>query len=369
MTAGSLASIDLAASTASYGDGFAAIQVLDCDGQVVDAETMATVSDELLVDLMRDLVWARVFDERMLLLNRQGTLGNYAPAGGQEASQFATLKALQKGDFLIPTYRDLGPLIKHGLPMHKAFLWWKGHMAGNQIDRDINAWIPQVIVGGHVPHAAGVALAKKLKGEQNVAMLYLGDGATSQGDFYEGINFAGVYKAPMITIIQNNLYAISVPISKQTAAVTLAQKAVAAGIPALRVDGNDPVALYVATKMARDYAIAGNGPVVIESLTYRTGNHTMSDDAKRYRSDEEVAEWAEKSSLRRLRAYLESKNLWTVADENAIEEDLKATMKAELALMTKTPAMKVTELLEHMYEVAPQNIREQIEFYAAKEAN
>ncbi|MGL5405642.1 MAG: pyruvate dehydrogenase (acetyl-transferring) E1 component subunit alpha [Propionibacteriaceae bacterium] len=369
MTAMPLANIDLAASTTSYSDAFPAIQVLDADGNVVDQESMKTITDELLVDLMRDLVWAQKFDERMVLLNRQGTLGNYAPAGGQEASQFATLKALEKGDFLVPTYRDLAPLIKHGVPMHKAFLWWKGHMAGNQIDREINAWMPQVIVGGHVPHAAGVALAKKLNDEKNIVMLYLGDGATSQGDFYEGINFAGVYKAPMVTIIQNNLYAISVPISKQTAAVTLAQKAVAAGIPALRVDGNDPVALYIATKMARDYAIAGNGPVVIESLTYRTGNHTMSDDAKRYRSDEEVAEWAEKSGLRRLRAYLESKNLWTAEDEKAIEEELKATMKTELALMAKTPAMKVTELLEHMYEVAPQNIKEQIEFYAAKEAN
>lgn len=363
-----LVDLDLRALTTHYADAFETIQVLDPHGTVVDPAAMDTLPDDILVGLMADLVWAHHFDERMVLINRQGTLGNYAPAGGQEASQFATLAALEKGDFLIPTYRDLGALIKHGLPLHKAFLWWKGHVSGNQLDPEFQAWMPQVIVGGQLPHAAGVGLGKKLKGEPNIVMTFCGDGATSQGDFYEGINFAGVFAAPCIFLVQNNLYAISVPVSKQTKAATLAQKAVAAGVPALRVDGNDPVALYIATRKAREYALE-HGPVVIEALTYRMGNHTMSDDARRYRSDEEVADWTGKSSLTRLRTYLVGKGLWDEAHEETIAEELKRTMKEELAVMSRTPAMTVTQLLGYMYENPPQNIREQIETYRTKENN
>lgn len=364
-----LSRVDFAKLVEGYAAEFPLLQVLGEDGKVVDPASMKLVDNDTLVSLMKDLVWAHTFDQRIIMLNRQGALANYAPAGGQEASQFATLAALQPGDFLVPTYRDLAPLIKHGLPMHQAFLWWRGHVGGNLYDADFQAWVPQVIVGGSLPHAAGVALGKKRKGEQAVVMTYCGDGATSQGDFYEGLNFAGTFKAPLIAIVQNNQWAISVPVAKQTAAETLAQKGVSVGIPSLRVDGNDPIALYVATKNAREWALAGNGPVLIEALTYRTGAHTMSDDPKRYREDADVEMWISRSPLARLRTYLESKKLWSEEQENEIVEQVKAEVKAALAEMGKVPAQKVTDFLHNMYEVPPQNIREQIAQYEAKEAN
>lgn len=369
MDAMSLAEIPWEEIAASYGENFPMHAVLSPDGEILDTEAFEKVSEKTLVELMEDMVWAHVFDQRIIMLNRQGALGNYAPGGGQEASQFASLKALSSQDLLIPTYRDLAPLIKHGVPMHQAFLWWRGHIEGNAYPEDVSAWVPQVIVGATVMHAVGAAMAMARKGEKRVAFAYLGDGATSQGDFYEGLNFAGVYKVPVIALIQNNQYAISVPVVNQTAAQTLAQKGVAAGVPAIRVDGNDPVAVYLATASAREYALAGNGPVLIEALTYRSGSHTMSDDPTRYRGEDEVDLWTNKSALRRLREVLVEKKLWDLEREEEIAEQVKGEIKEALKLMGQTPAQKVTDFLSVMYENPPATITEQLDTYAAKEAN
>lgn len=361
--------VDLSTIVEHYADDFPMFQVLDETGAVVDKTALEGLDDDFLVQLMHDLVWARAFDVRITMLNRQGTLGNYAPGAGQEASQFASLAALEKGDFLVPTYRDLAPLIRHGLPMHQAFLWWRGHVAGNVYADDLAAWVPQVIVGGSIPHAAGAAFGFKRKGEQKVVMAYCGDGATSQGDFYEGLNFAGVYKAPLITVVQNNQWAISTPIEKQTKAQTLAQKAVAVGIPGVLVDGNDPIAMYLAVRQAREFALAGNGPVLIEARTWRGGPHTMSDDPRRYRDDALGESWAKRGPVERLGKYLADKGLWSVERDDEIAEEVKAQVKAALAEMGKVPAQTVSQLLSNMFEVAPQNIAEQIAQYQAKEAN
>lgn len=365
----SLAAIPWEEISASYGDAFPMHAVLSPEGEVLDKKALDQVPEETLVELMEDMVWAHVFDQRIIMLNRQGALGNYAPAGGQEASQFASLKALDATDLLIPTYRDLAPLIKHGVPMHQAFLWWRGHIEGNAYPEDVSAWVPQVIVGATAMHAVGAAMAMARKGEKRVALALLGDGATSQGDFYEGLNFAGVYKAPVIALIQNNQYAISVPVVNQTAAHTLAQKGVAAGVPAVRVDGNDPVAMYLTVKSAREYALAGNGPVLIEAVTYRSGSHTMSDEPSRYRGDDEVELWTNKSALRRLREVLVAAGKWEIEREEQIAEEVKAEIKEALKLMGQTPAQKVTDFLNVMYETPPATLAEQIETYAAKEAN
>lgn len=369
MDAMTLSDIPWGDIAASYAEDFPIRTVLSPEGEVLDPKAMEQVDDDLLVELMEDMTWAHVFDQRIIMLNRQGALGNYAPAGGQEASQFASLKALKDQDLLVPTYRDLAPLIKHGVPMHRAFLWWRGHIAGNIYPEEANVWVPQVIVGATFLHATGAAMAMARKGEDRVVMAYLGDGATSQGDFYEGINFAGVYKAPVIGIIQNNQYAISVPVTHQTAAQTLAQKGVAAGIPAIRVDGNDPIAMYLTVKSAREYAVNGGGPVLIEAVTYRTGAHTMSDEPSRYREDPEVELWTNKSALRRLREVLTEKKLWTLEREEEIAEQVKAEIKDALKEMGKEPAQKVTDFLKVMYEEPPINIQEQIATYSAKEGN
>src|SRR5699024_9248886 len=262
---------------------FEVFQILNEKGEVVNEEFMPDLSDDEFVELMRRMVYTRVLDQRSIALNRQGRLGFYAPTAGQEASQVASHFALEKEDFILAGYRDVPQLIWHGLPLYQAFLFSKGHYHGNQMPEGVNALSPQIIIGAQYVQAAGVALGKKLRGNQSVAVTYTGDGGTSQGDFYEGINFAGAYNAPAIFFVQNNYFAISVPVELQTAAKTLAQKSVAAGIEGYQVDGMDPLAVYVATKKARENAIKGEGPSLIETLTYRYGPHTMAgDDPTRY---------------------------------------------------------------------------------------
>src|SRR5690625_1208976 len=214
-------------------------QVLDQDGKVVNKDDLPDLSDEDLKELMKRMVYTRVLDQRSIALNRQGRLGFYAPTAGQEASQIASHFALEKEDFILPGYRDVPQLIWHGLPLYQAFLFSKGHYHGNQMPEGVNALSPQIIIGAQYVQAAGVALGMKLRNKQSVAVTYTGDGGTSEGDFYEGINMAGAYGAPAIFFVQNNFFAISVPVELQTAAKTLAQKAVAAGMEGYQVDRSE----------------------------------------------------------------------------------------------------------------------------------
>lgn len=362
-------SMNLDVLVKGYKDSFPFYQVLAPTGEIVNPELEPKLSDEELTELMKRLVWGRTYDKRVTLLNRQGALGNYAPGGGQEASQIATQYALGEGDFFAGTYRDLVPLILHGLPLEKAFLWYKGHMKGNEYPKDFQAYAPQVIVGGHITHAMGVAFGIKKRNRKNIVMSLSGDGATSQGDFYEGINFAGVYNVPYVAVVQNNGYGISVPVEQQTAAETLAQKAVAAGIPGIQVDGMDPLAMYAAVSKAREHALAGKGPVVIEALTYRFGPHTMSDDPTRYRLDEELGEWEKKDPLVRMRKYLGEKGLWTEEQEEDVVESCKEEIKEAVTAISQAEKQKISDFLRNMYEVPPQNIQEQIAEYEEKEMN
>ncbi|MBN6206066.1 pyruvate dehydrogenase (acetyl-transferring) E1 component subunit alpha [Ralstonia pickettii] len=344
-------------------------QILDEDGNVVNEKDMPDLSDDDLKELMRRMVYTRILDQRSIALNRQGRLGFYAPTAGQEASQLGSHFAIEKEDFILPGYRDVPQLIWQGLPLYQAFLFSKGHFHGNQFPDDLRALAPQIIIGAQYVQAAGVALGMKLRGKKNVAITYTGDGGTSQGDFYEGINFAGAYQAPAIFIVQNNRFAISVPVEKQTAAKTLAQKAVAAGIEGIQVDGMDVLAVYAATRDARDRAVNGEGPTLIETLTYRFGPHTMSgDDPTRYRTEELDKEWEKKDPLVRFRKFLESRNLWTEEDENKVIEEAKEDIKEAIKKADQYPKQKVTDLINNMFEELPVNLQEQLEEYEAKES-
>ena len=266
---------------------FQMLQILNEEGQVVNEAAMPELSNEQLQELMRRMVYTRILDQRSISLNRQGRLGFYAPTAGQEASQLASQFALEAEDYILPGYRDIPQIVWHGLPLYQAFLWSRGHFQGGQIPEGVNVAIPQIIIGAQYVQTAGVALGMKKRGSKSVAITYTGDGGTSQGDFYEGMNFAGAFKAPAIFVVQNNQFAISTPREKQTAAETLAQKAVAAGIPGIQVDGMDPLAVYAAVHDARERAINGEGPTLIETITYRYGPHTMAgDDPTRYRTEE-----------------------------------------------------------------------------------
>lgn len=348
---------------------FQTVQILNENGEVVNKELEPNLSDEQLRELMRRMVFTRVLDQRSISLNRQGRLGFYAPTAGQEASQIASHFALEKEDFILPGYRDIPQIVWHGLPLYKAFLYSRGHFEGNQIPEDLNILPPQIIIGAQIIQTAGVALGLKMRKKKAVAVTYTGDGGTSQGDFYEGINFAGVYNTPAIFIVQNNRFAISTPVELQTKAKTLAQKAVAAGIPGVQVDGMDPLAVYVVTKQARERAINGEGPTLIETLTYRYGPHTMAgDDPTRYRSEELDNEWEKKDPIVRFRKYLEAKNLWTKEDEEKAIEYAQEEIKKAIQQADNVAKQKVTDLLGLMFEDVPQNVAEQIEEYKAKES-
>ncbi|WP_156290478.1 pyruvate dehydrogenase (acetyl-transferring) E1 component subunit alpha [Oceanobacillus salinisoli] len=348
---------------------FETFQILNEDGEIVNKDDMPDISDDELKELMRRMVYTRILDQRSIALNRQGRLGFYAPTAGQEASQLGSQFALEKDDFLLPGYRDVPQLIWQGLPLYQAFLFSKGHFHGNQMPEDLQALSPQIIIGAQYVQTAGVALGMKKRGAKTVAVTYTGDGGTSQGDFYEGINFAGAYKAPAIFVVQNNGFAISVPRELQTSAKTLAQKAVAAGIEGIQVDGMDVLAVYAATKQARERAVAGEGPTLLELLTYRYGPHTMSgDDPTRYRSEEMDNEWEKKDPLVRFRKFLENKGLWSEEEENKVIEEAKEDIKQAIKDAEKYPKQKVTDLIGNMYEELPSNLKEQMEEYKEKES-
>ena len=349
---------------------FVMFQILNEEGEIVNKDADPNLSDEELVELMKRMVYTRILDQRSISLNRQGRLGFYAPTAGQEASQLASHYALEKEDFILPGYRDVPQMIWHGLPLSQAFLFSRGHFMGNQIPEDVKVFPPQIIIGAQIIQAAGVALGMQKRGKKSVAVTYTGDGGSSQGDFYEGINFAGAFRSPAIFIVQNNQYAISTPRELQTAAKTIAQKGIAAGIPSILVDGMDPLAVYVATRDARERAVNGEGPTLIETLCYRYGPHTMAgDDPTRYRTSETDSEWEKKDPLVRFRAYLEAKDLWNEEKENEVIEQAKEEIKDAIKTADAAPRQKVTDLMEIMYgDEMPFNLKEQYELYKEKES-
>lgn len=366
-----LAQLDAKNQLEKVEEQFQTFQILNEEGKIVNESAMPDLKDEQLQELMRRMVYTRILDQRSISLNRQGRLGFYAPTAGQEASQLASQFALEKEDFILPGYRDVPQMIWHGLPLSQAFLWSRGHFEGGNIPEGVNVIAPQIIIGAQYIQAAGVALGMKKRGTKAVAVTYTGDGGTSQGDFYEGINFAGAYSAPAIFIVQNNRFAISTPVSAQTAAKTLAQKAVAAGIPGIQVDGMDPLAVYVAVREARERALNGEGPTLIETLTYRYGPHTMAgDDPTRYRTADLDTEWEKKDPLVRFRKFLEEKGIWNEEMENEIIEKAKEDIKVAIKQADDTPKQKVTDLIKIMHDEAgmPYNLKEQLEIYKEKES-
>lgn len=351
-------------------DHFSMLQILDEQGHIVNEQAVPALSEEQMKELMRRMVYTRIWDQRALSLNRQGRLGFYAPVAGEEASMLASEFAMDREDWLLPSYRDVPQLVWHGVPMHQAFLYSRGHFQGGQIPEGVHALMPQIIIAAQCTQTTGIALGLKKRGKKNVAFSYFGDGATSQGDFYEGLNFAGAFHVPAVFICQNNRFAISVPVEKQTASRTLAQKAVAAGIKGIRVDGMDPLAVYAAAAEARERAVSGQGPTLIETMTYRYGPHTMAgDDPTRYRTKELTTEWEKKDPLVRFRIFLENKGLWTVEDEERTVQAAKDDVAAALKKADAAPKQKVTDLLKIMYETPTQNIKEQLEEYGKREEN
>lgn len=343
-------------------------RVLSPEGQMINEADLPELSDDQLRELMRRMVFTRVWDQRGVGLARQGRLGFYAPVSGQEASMIGSQYALEKEDFILPGYRDIPQLYWHGYPMYQGFLWSRGHQHGGQIPEGVNVLMPQIIIGAQYVQASGVAMAFKRRNEKRIAITYTGDGGSSQGDFYEAMNFAGVFKLPVVFIVQNNRYAISTPVTKQTVAGTIAQKGLAAGIRSVQVDGMDVLAVYAAVRDARERALNGEGPTLIETLCYRLGPHSMSgDDPTRYRIKDESKQYEENEPLVRFRSYLESKNLWSEEDEKRVIEEAKSTVADAIKKADQYEKMTIAGLIDSVYETTPAHLEEQKKEYLAKE--
>ncbi|MFE5323289.1 pyruvate dehydrogenase (acetyl-transferring) E1 component subunit alpha [Paenibacillus sp. NPDC056579] len=337
------------------------LSVLAPDGTVVNEQEMPKLTDDQLKELMRRMVFTRTWDQRAVNLTRQGRLGFYAPVSGQEASMVGSEFALNKDDFICPGYRDMPQIVWHGLPMYQAFLYSRGHQHGGQIPADVHVLMPQIIIGAQILHAMGVAMAFKKRGEKRVTITYTGDGGSSEGDFYEGLNFAGAFKLPSIFVVQNNGYAITTPFAKQTAAESVAHKAVAAGIKGVQVDGMDVLAVVKAVQDAAERGRNGEGATLIEMITYRFLPHSMSgDDPSKYRTKEETADWeATRDPLNRFRTYLTAKGLWSEEEENKVVEEAKATVAEQIKKAEETEKMTVPGLIDSMFETTPSHLAEQ----------
>lgn len=344
--------LDFNVQLAEQDAQFPTLQILNNDGEIIDEAGLAAagLSDDELVALMTQMVQSRTLHTRSTKLAKQGRLGFYAPTMGQEASQLASNFAFKPQDWVMPGYRDVPQLIMRGFPIAKAFLWSRGHALGGEFE-DLRGWFPQIIIGAQYVEAAGIAMGLKKNGEDAVAYTYTGDGGSSQGDTYEGMNFAGAYKLPNVFFIQNNGYAISTPRKVQTAATHLASKGWGAGIPSIVVDGMDAIACYLAAKKAREWTVAGNGPVLIETMTDRLEPHSMSgDDPLRYRTKESIEEWQKLEPLIRMRIFLENKNLWSEAIESEYKEEVNAEIDDAVKKADNVQKQKVSEFIETTFE-------------------
>src|SRR5712692_1149149 len=327
------------------------LSILDGDGKL-DAKLDPKLAPNDLKRLYRAMVLGRRLDERMLRLQRQGRIGTFAPIKRQEASQLGSVFTLEPTDWMVPSFRETAAMILRGWPIEKILALFAGRLEGGQPgpeQHDLPITIP---VSTQLPHAVGIAYGIQYRGENAVVMAYFGDGATSEGDFHEAANFAGVWHVPVIFVCQNNQWAISVPLKKQTNSRTIAQKALAYGFPGIQVDGNDLLAVYAATREAVERARAGEGPTLIECVTYRLGVHTTADDPTKYRTDEEVKEWERKDPLTRFSAYLEKKNLLEQGLEQQIDDEIARAVQTFESL---GPADPLT-MFDHAYGEPPPHL-------------
>ncbi len=341
------------------------LSILDEHGQV-DPDLEPAIPAETLLAMHRAMLLSRRFDARLLMLQRQGRLGTFAPGTGQEAAQIGAVATLEPRDWVLPTYREGPALIWRGTPLWGLLLYDAGFNEGGAPPQGWNNLPISIPVGSQIPHAVGLAYAARQRGLDEVALAFFGDGATSTGDFHEALNFAAVFETATIFLCQNNQWAISVPRERQTRARTLAQKALAYGVPGLQVDGNDILAVYAATAEAVNRARAGEGPTLVEALTYRMGVHTTADDPTRYRKEEELREWEKKDPISRFQSYLHAKGLLDQAAVAALEEEVKAEIEAawEEAQRRIAAAGDPLHLFEHLYAEAPPYLAEQREAFA-----
>ena len=341
------------------------VRVLDEEGRVVDGATVPDLDDERMVGMYRNMKLARHFDQRAVSLQRQGRMGTYPPLSGQEGAQIGSAMALDEEDWMVPSYREHGAAYARGVKLHRTLRYWMGDERGNELS-DLNISPVAVPIATQVLHAAGLAWASKLKGNREAFMCYFGDGATSEGDFHEGLNFAGVFDVPAIFFCNNNQWAISVPRERQTASETISQKAVAYGIEGVKVDGMDPLAVYKvareAVEKAKDEDPDDLRPTLIEAVQYRFGAHTTADDPSVYRDDDEVERWKAKDPIPRLESYLYGQGILDQERIDAVQQSVEGEVADAIETAESSERPEPEQIFAHVYEGMPKRLEQQMQY-------
>ena len=332
-------------------------QFIDCDG-TASAELPDWIHDrERMVEFYRTMTLIRLFDKRAVALQRTGQMGTYASCLGQEAIGTGIGFALQQQDVFVPYYRDQAAQFLRGVTLTQMLQYWGGNEWGNHFSDGAQQDFPNCVpIATQITHAAGIATAFKIRGEKRAALVTCGDGATSRGDFYEPLNLAGVWQLPMVLVVNNNQWAISVRRELQTGAATIAQKAMAAGIEGFQVDGNDVCAVYDAVRYAIDKAHRGKGATLIEAMSYRLGDHTTADDATRYRGHEEVnAAWT-REPIKRLQTWLHTQGWWSESQEQQLITECQQRIEQAVQDYQQLPPQPVEDLFDYLFDTTPPHL-------------
>jgi pyruvate dehydrogenase E1 component alpha subunit len=340
-------------------------QILGPDGRVTQPDLVPDL--ETVEKFYRQMARVRHLDDRFMVLYKQNKMGTYPQFGGQEASQVGSVMALQPGDYLAPMYRNTGAAIAFGWSMQQAIMYWRGHPEGWRIPDELNM-LPIIIdIAAQFPHAAGAAMALKLRGQKNVVLSYIGEGGTSQGDFHVGVNWASATGSPAVFIIENNGWAISVPRAVQSRVDYLYRRAEGYGIPGHLVDGNDVLAVNHIATQAVERARNGEGPTLIEQITYRVRPHTTGDDPKAYRTDDETREWTEKRDpIQRVRTFLENEGHWNEDRETAMRAEIESEFAAALEAADAAPPPDPMALMDYQMVKPTRQLEEQREVLQAR---
>jgi pyruvate dehydrogenase E1 component alpha subunit len=337
----------------------ARLEILDESGRA-RSDLEPSLAPDALRRIYALMYQTRAADQKALKLQRQGRFGTFASSLGHEACQVGAAFPLRKTDWFFPYFRDLGIYLTRGYPLARYYHFWMGNEAGLKPPEGVNIFPFAIPVASQIIHAAGAGLAVRILKKDIVLVCTFGDGATSEGDFHEGLNFAGMNATPTVFVCYNNQWAISTPRSRQTASPTIAQKALAYGFPGLAVDGNDILAVHAAVSEGLERARSGKGPTLIEAQTYRMGHHTTSDDATKYRDAAELVEWEKRDPLRRFQIYLASKGLWDPAFEKSVADQASADIEQAVAEAESLPPASPEDVFAYTYKDMPPALQAQL---------